>query len=244
MIPFFRKIRKKMADDNKPLKYMRYAFGEVVLVVIGILIALQINTWNENRKLQNEELNLLEEVKSNLETTLENFRFDTLYNYNTVKLYKKISHYIDNHLPYNQELDSAFAAISLWSSPFATSIAYKTLQNKGLDIIKNTSLKNNIVELYDVKIVSLTVDIDQSEWNLNQTIVNPFCSKNIRKLNDISLNASRPNNFESLKQDDEFLNILSMLIRQRIKGLEYYKNTMLTIKSIIQEIDIELKSRT
>jgi len=45
MIPFFRRIRKKMADDNKPIKYMRYAIGEIVLVVIGILIALQINNW-------------------------------------------------------------------------------------------------------------------------------------------------------------------------------------------------------
>ncbi len=50
MIPFFRKIRKQFADDNKPLKYARYAVGEIVLVVIGILIALQINTWNEERK--------------------------------------------------------------------------------------------------------------------------------------------------------------------------------------------------
>ena len=50
MIPFFRKIRKKMADDNKPLKYMRYAIGEIALVVIGILIALSINNWNEAEK--------------------------------------------------------------------------------------------------------------------------------------------------------------------------------------------------
>ena len=50
MINFFRKTRKKLADDNKPLKYMRYAIGEIVLVVIGILIALSINTWNEQRK--------------------------------------------------------------------------------------------------------------------------------------------------------------------------------------------------
>ena len=49
MINYFRKIRKKMADDNKPLKYMRYAIGEILLVVIGILIALQINTANQNR---------------------------------------------------------------------------------------------------------------------------------------------------------------------------------------------------
>ena len=50
MIPFFRKIRKKIADDNKPMKYMRYAIGEIILVVIGILIALQINNWNQQRK--------------------------------------------------------------------------------------------------------------------------------------------------------------------------------------------------
>ena len=50
MINFFRKIRKQMSDDNKPIKYMRYAIGEIVLVVIGILIALQINNWNQDRK--------------------------------------------------------------------------------------------------------------------------------------------------------------------------------------------------
>ena len=59
MIPFFRKIRKKLADDNptsakatagmKTGKYLSYAIGEIVLVVIGILIALQVNNWNENR---------------------------------------------------------------------------------------------------------------------------------------------------------------------------------------------------
>jgi len=50
MINFFRRIRKQLADDNKPLKYIRYAIGEILLVVVGILIALQINTWNEQQK--------------------------------------------------------------------------------------------------------------------------------------------------------------------------------------------------
>ena len=50
MINFFRRIRKQLADDNKPLKYMRYAVGEIVLVMIGILLALQVNNWNEVRK--------------------------------------------------------------------------------------------------------------------------------------------------------------------------------------------------
>jgi len=59
MLPFFRKTRKKMADDNRPLKYTRYAVGEIVLVVIGILIALQVNNWNEQRKERNYELKMI-----------------------------------------------------------------------------------------------------------------------------------------------------------------------------------------
>ena len=50
MIPFFRKIRYQLAKDNKFFKYSRYAIGVIVLVVVGILIALQINNWNEERK--------------------------------------------------------------------------------------------------------------------------------------------------------------------------------------------------
>ena len=74
MINFFRKIRKKLADDNKPLKYARYAIGEIVLVVVGILIALSINNWNDERKtklsdeLQREEniRELYTEMQSNI----------------------------------------------------------------------------------------------------------------------------------------------------------------------------------
>ena len=60
-----------MADDNKPVKYMRYALGEIVLVVIGILIALNINNWNENRKLDfirnSNYQQLLEDLKTDKE---------------------------------------------------------------------------------------------------------------------------------------------------------------------------------
>lgn len=62
MINFFRKLRKKMADENRPIKYIRYAIGEIVLVVIGILIALQINTWNQNRLSRIEENQLLKNI--------------------------------------------------------------------------------------------------------------------------------------------------------------------------------------
>jgi hypothetical protein len=50
MLKFFRKIRQNLLSEGKTGKYLKYAFGEIILVVIGILIALQINNWNENRK--------------------------------------------------------------------------------------------------------------------------------------------------------------------------------------------------
>jgi hypothetical protein len=64
MIPFFRKIRKTLADDNKPIKYLRYAIGEIILVVIGILIALQINNWNQNRIQFKQEQKILLSLKT------------------------------------------------------------------------------------------------------------------------------------------------------------------------------------
>ena len=63
MIPFFRKIRKKMADDNQFFKYSRYAIGEITLVVVGILIALYINNWNEERKERKTEHLVLTEIR-------------------------------------------------------------------------------------------------------------------------------------------------------------------------------------
>ena len=59
MIKFFRKIRYDLMEKNKTVKYFKYAFGEIILVVFGILIALQINNWNETRKLKAKELEIL-----------------------------------------------------------------------------------------------------------------------------------------------------------------------------------------
>jgi len=63
MIKFFRKIRYNLMSENKTGKYFKYAIGEIILVVIGILIALQINNWNENRKAFNEEQTYLKALK-------------------------------------------------------------------------------------------------------------------------------------------------------------------------------------
>ncbi|MGB5405009.1 MAG: DUF6090 family protein [Robiginitalea sp.] len=66
MIQFFRRIRQNLLSEGKTGKYLTYALGEIILVVIGILIALQINTWNEGRKEIKKSKALLEEFRKDL----------------------------------------------------------------------------------------------------------------------------------------------------------------------------------
>jgi sensor domain CHASE-containing protein len=68
MIKLFRKIHQTLVMENNTSKYLTYAVGEIVLVVIGILIALSINTWNENRKLRQSEQDILNNLKTELIT--------------------------------------------------------------------------------------------------------------------------------------------------------------------------------
>lgn len=96
MLAFFRKIRQKLFQQqpegkagNRVTRYLVYAIGEIILVVIGILIALQVNNWNESRK-QKEELKLFYKglladlVKDTIEInrSIENYKFLLDYNQN------------------------------------------------------------------------------------------------------------------------------------------------------------------
>ena len=71
MINFFRKKRKALANENRSLKYMRYAVGEIILVVFGILIALSLNNWNDIRKNKAKEKVILQKLKSEYESNLK-----------------------------------------------------------------------------------------------------------------------------------------------------------------------------
>ncbi|MDT0559549.1 hypothetical protein RM697_12870 [Ichthyenterobacterium sp. W332] len=71
MIKFFRKIRQKLLSENKFSKYLIYAVGEIILVVIGILIALQVNTVNQNKLIDKKISNYLKEIKLNLEDEID-----------------------------------------------------------------------------------------------------------------------------------------------------------------------------
>ena len=90
MIKFFRKIRQHLLMQNKTGKYFKYAIGEIVLVVIGILIALQINNWNENR-LKNKS------VKTYLNNLIQDLESDQLA-LNAMSQYHSFKHFSMQYL--------------------------------------------------------------------------------------------------------------------------------------------------
>ena len=243
MIKFFRNIRQRLLAENRVSRYFIYAIGEIVLVVIGILIALQINNWNEQRKLLNEEHELLMDIQSNIVTTINDLKRDSIGNSRDLRLYAKIEHALENDLPYNASLDSAFGRLTYWFSPYVTSTAYRSLQTKGLDLIQNEELKAEIVKMYEVTSKTLTYDYEDTEWGLSTNVVVPFFSKHIRRLHQESLFLSRPNDFEKLKQNDEFKNILSMIIRQRKRGLQFFHEASVEMEQLTNMIDQELKKQ-
>jgi hypothetical protein len=70
MLKFFRIIRWKLIDEENLRKYSIYAFGEIILVVIGILLALQINSWSQFKKDRSIERELLSDLKLEMESNL------------------------------------------------------------------------------------------------------------------------------------------------------------------------------
>jgi hypothetical protein len=94
MIKLFRNIRQNLLNEGKTSKYLKYAFGEIILVVIGILIALQLNNWNQiqgiNKQLKNYKTSLLSEIQNDLH---ELHRLDSINLASTVDIKKYFSYY-------------------------------------------------------------------------------------------------------------------------------------------------------
>lgn len=240
MIKLFRQIRKSLLMENRTSKYFKYAIGEIILVVIGILIALQINNWNENRKLNASELILLKDISKNLKSCLTELESTLKFNQLTFNRNKLILNHLDNKLPYSKKLDSAFVTLVNWSSPYFTFTAYETLKSKGIDIIKNDSIKQGIIEIYESDYAYLVKDYDQSEWVLAQSVVFPTSVNHIRKIDD---NTSRPNDYKSLQSNNQFKNMIGEILDVRKTGIIKMQHVVKKTEKLLKKIESEINSR-
>lgn len=149
MIGFFRRIRKKLADDNQFLKYSRYAIGEIVLVVIGILIALQVNNWNEARKTRDKELHYLSNIKSDLQLNIAELQdYIDVRNSRIESAKKIIEHFEGRPLTNLDEFNNHTVNIYTWRKFYQINNTFQELTNSGnLAIISNDSVKNTLLNL-------------------------------------------------------------------------------------------------
>lgn len=96
MIKVFRNIRRRLLNENRFTRYLLYALGEIILVVIGILLALQINNWNEGRKELKAEREFLSGIKTDLKQDRD-FIFHVIdINQDKLKIYAKLKEWAEN----------------------------------------------------------------------------------------------------------------------------------------------------
>ena len=238
MIPIYRKIRKKMADDNKPMKYMRYAIGEIILVVIGILIALSINNWNEERKWNDLEKDILIEFKQNLLDDVNDMEINLSFHERAISSSQFISHVIENNLPYHDSLDIHFTNVYIIPLFLPTTTAFQNLNKTGTKLIKNDSLRHEIIGLYERKYIYLKNWIDGERGRLLEDFSGLYRSK-FSTLDFFG--KTHPRNFDKLILDQEYSNYINHQIYFSKYSLSLYLVRKNLAKNIIGMIDLELE---
>ena len=174
MIKFFRKIRQNLLSEGKTGKYMKYAIGEIVLVVIGILIAISINNWNEQRKEILQEQKILSQLKSDFNKNLEQLEEKISMRSDIFQASMELLEYIDN--PEFVELDSIIFQLSfLIMDPTFDPIKNNLIESGNLHLIRHDSLKlkltNWSTDVYQLQEIELEYQKVRTE------IIIPFSEK-------------------------------------------------------------------
>ncbi|MGB5782703.1 MAG: DUF6090 family protein, partial [Eudoraea sp.] len=149
MINFFRKTRKQLFSENRFTKYLFYAIGEIILVVIGILIALQINNWNNRRVEKEEEKKSYRNIKRQIEDDRKELTDVKAFNNYFSDTYKHANEII-RAKDYTKSDSLALIAMGLsqYSDFNSSGNIYETLVNSGnLELLKNDEITSLIQQL-------------------------------------------------------------------------------------------------
>jgi hypothetical protein len=184
MIKFFRKIRQNMIKENRVSKYVLYAIGEIILVVIGILIALQINNWNEENKGKALEKQMMANLNSEFKNNLNKIK-ESIIQYKQTEdairfLMSKMQASSEELKQYN--IDSLLAnAVDVFDYRPTQNTLTEIISSGNLKLISNDSIKYNLLqwsaELNEINEAWLTLD------DFNQHMVIPYLTENVSMRN-------------------------------------------------------------
>ena len=175
MIKFFRRIRQKLVTESKFSKYLLYAIGEVILVMIGILLALQVNNWNIDRTDRISESKYLNNIKLDLQKDLASLNYQLEFRKEKYKGTQKLVHQLNgqpiddlNELAYN-------VANTLMAERFTpNNSTYNELASSGnLNLITNDSIKILLLGLEELYKRN-TFAIEHETFDYNEYISKPL----------------------------------------------------------------------
>ena len=166
MISFFRKIRQKLLQQNRVTQYLAYAIGEIFLVVIGILIALQVNTWNESRKSRNFEQEILSLIDQNLSrdssVIAAELQKALIANATTDSILDQVEKGI-----FEENLYVWMAKVIRFERFKYQSSGFEVLKSKGIDAISDKDLQIDLINYYDEVLFRLSQAILDVENSFN-----------------------------------------------------------------------------
>ena len=246
-------------ETGKTGKYFKYAIGEIILVVIGILIALQINNANEKRKARLQEITILQNLK-------EDISLDTLdiwYNLDSYKKILKAEIQLLNFLKSDLSIpkDSIDYSLAL-GYPLVVALhdaTFKNLQNNDIGLISNNQLKKDISRFYDFFVDGIElIENDVSIYNTYSS-KKVFFQKYFKVVDGLFLVSNEQSKNEDYynpdllklpiditdiagaKNDEAFKIELNESIFIRNVKIELYINIVLKIKELNASIDEELR---
>jgi hypothetical protein len=224
-------------ENNKFTTYLLYAIGEIVLVVIGILLAVSINDWNQERKEEKQEIDTLKNLNDDLMYNLLELR--RVYTEDSTQVVNNrllLAFMLDPQSTYHDSLQTYFGQISRYDVFSPRRMTYEALKSKGLDLIHNEQLRSDIIQLYDEKYPLNTIMLD-----LRKDIhINSMALSNNRFLTLNELFQMVPTNFKKLQTDQEFINSLSYIAAEGANFVAHLKNMRVQTEIVREKIRQEL----
>ena len=253
MIKFFKKIRQKLLSENKFSKYLIYAIGEIFLVVIGILIALQINIWNSKRLENMEERNVLINLKKDFQQNQVNLGSVIFDNGKYLKSDLNILNFNRDTTTIKSETEFSLLLNDLMalSEFFPTNNSLDNLQNSSnISLIKNQELRSKLsswkpyVESIKDK-ENNTIEMENSGIDFiikNGSWLNVDEASNFKVLNKYTLPKSRFDfDNRTLLKSREFENIVENLIVHKSILIRTEEKTLILVKEILDLIEKEIE---
>ena len=239
MLRFFRQIRQRLLTDNKFSKYLIYAIGEILLVVIGILIAFQIDTWNDNRQAREVELKTLKELKADLTQTLEDIRSDSVNFQIIIRSNKVILRHMDEALPYHDSLIPHFSQMNPFQTFSVNHTTFDNIRQNGSSIITNDSIRLGLADFY-TRPINLYKELEMRV--LNEHCKNYFTPMIMKAFETVSPRDLIPKDYDAFISNSDYRQVLKFNVRIATQMINFQGFLMQDfLEDLIMQIDREIE---